>query len=62
MGTEQKVAVITGASQGIGAGLVKAFRDRNYRVVANSRSSSHRAILTSWPFPATSPIRWSRGG
>jgi len=38
MGTEQKVAVITGASQGIGAGLVKAFRGRNYRVVANSRS------------------------
>ena len=38
MGTEQKVAIITGASQGIGAGLVKAFRDRNYRVVANSRS------------------------
>lgn len=38
MGTEQKVAIITGASQGIGAGLVRAFRDRNYRVVANSRS------------------------
>jgi NAD(P)-dependent dehydrogenase (short-subunit alcohol dehydrogenase family) len=38
MGIEQKVAVITGASQGIGAGLVKSFRDRNYRVVANSRS------------------------
>jgi NAD(P)-dependent dehydrogenase (short-subunit alcohol dehydrogenase family) len=38
MGTEQKVAVITGASQGIGASLVKAFRDRSYRVVANSRS------------------------
>jgi NAD(P)-dependent dehydrogenase (short-subunit alcohol dehydrogenase family) len=38
MGKEQKVAVITGASQGIGAGLVKAFRDRDYRVVANSRS------------------------
>jgi NAD(P)-dependent dehydrogenase (short-subunit alcohol dehydrogenase family) len=38
MGTEQKVAIVTGASQGIGAGLVKAFRDRNYRVVANSRS------------------------
>ena len=38
MGQEQKVAVITGASQGIGAGLVKAFRDRDYRVVANSRS------------------------
>jgi NAD(P)-dependent dehydrogenase (short-subunit alcohol dehydrogenase family) len=38
MGIEQKVAVITGASQGIGAALVKAYRDRNYRVVATSRS------------------------
>src|SRR5258707_192730 len=28
----------TGASQGIGAELVKGYRDRNYRVVANSRS------------------------
>ena len=38
MSTERKVAVITGASQGIGAGLVRAFRERGYRVVANSRS------------------------
>mgnify|MGYP000751146289 CR=1 FL=1 len=38
MGAEQKVAIITGASQGIGEGLVKAYRDRNYRVIANSRS------------------------
>ncbi|MEX0270171.1 SDR family NAD(P)-dependent oxidoreductase [Leptolyngbyaceae cyanobacterium UHCC 1019] len=38
MNTEQKVAVITGASQGIGAALVKAYRDRNYRVIAISRS------------------------
>ncbi|MDM0087115.1 MULTISPECIES: SDR family oxidoreductase [unclassified Variovorax] len=38
MGIEQKVAIITGASQGIGAALVKAYRDRNYRVVATSRS------------------------
>ena len=38
MATEQKVAVITGASQGIGAALVKAYRDRNYRVVATARS------------------------
>ena len=37
MGAEQKVAVITGASQGIGEALVKAYRDRNYRIVANSR-------------------------
>jgi NAD(P)-dependent dehydrogenase (short-subunit alcohol dehydrogenase family) len=38
MGTERKVAVITGASQGIGAALVKAYRDRDYRVVATARS------------------------
>ncbi|HTD55738.1 MAG TPA: hypothetical protein VK670_10170 [Silvibacterium sp.] len=31
MGSEQKVAVITGASGGIGAALVTAYRDRNYR-------------------------------
>lgn len=37
MSSEQKVVIITGASQGIGAGLVRAYRDRNYRVVANSR-------------------------
>lgn len=49
MGTEQKVAIITGASQGIGAALVKAYRDRNYLIVATSRSiepSNDDAILT----------------
>ena len=38
MNSSRKVVAITGASQGIGAGLVKAFRDRDYRVIANSRS------------------------
>src|SRR4051794_2850428 len=38
MSTGRKVVVITGASQGIGAGLVRGFLDRGYRVVANSRS------------------------
>src|SRR5690348_11362993 len=33
-----KVAVITGASQGIGAGLVTAYRKLGYAVVANSRT------------------------
>jgi NAD(P)-dependent dehydrogenase (short-subunit alcohol dehydrogenase family) len=35
-----KTAIITGASQGIGAGLVKAFVQRGYNVVANSRNIS----------------------
>lgn len=34
----KKVAVITGASQGIGAGLVGAYRELGYAVVANSRT------------------------
>jgi NAD(P)-dependent dehydrogenase (short-subunit alcohol dehydrogenase family) len=33
-----KVAVITGASRGIGAALVGAYRERGYSVVANARS------------------------
>lgn len=33
----QKVAVVTGASQGIGAGLVTAYRKLGYGVVATSR-------------------------
>jgi NAD(P)-dependent dehydrogenase (short-subunit alcohol dehydrogenase family) len=40
MGIEQKVAVITGASRGIGAALVRAYQDRNYRIVATARSIS----------------------
>jgi NAD(P)-dependent dehydrogenase (short-subunit alcohol dehydrogenase family) len=38
MATDRKVAVVTGASQGIGAALVRAYRDRNYQVVAVARS------------------------
>jgi NAD(P)-dependent dehydrogenase (short-subunit alcohol dehydrogenase family) len=38
MDASQKVAIITGASRGIGAALVEAYRGRNYRVVANVRS------------------------
>jgi NAD(P)-dependent dehydrogenase (short-subunit alcohol dehydrogenase family) len=38
MSTSQKVAVVTGASQGIGAAVVQAFRKLDYRVVATSRS------------------------
>ena len=34
----QKVAIITGASQGFGAALVDAYRGLDYAVVANSRS------------------------
>jgi NAD(P)-dependent dehydrogenase (short-subunit alcohol dehydrogenase family) len=33
-----KTAIVTGGSQGVGAGLVKAFLDRGYNVVANSRN------------------------
>src|SRR5262249_53403160 len=33
----RKTAIVTGASQGIGAGLVEAFLKRGYNIVANSR-------------------------
>ena len=42
----QKVAVITGASQGIGAALVAAYHDLGYAVVANSRSIADQSTET----------------
>jgi NAD(P)-dependent dehydrogenase (short-subunit alcohol dehydrogenase family) len=38
MSAQQKVVIVTGASQGIGAELIKTFHDHHYRVIANSRS------------------------
>jgi NAD(P)-dependent dehydrogenase (short-subunit alcohol dehydrogenase family) len=47
--TGQRVAVVTGASQGIGAGLVAGYRDQGWAVVANSLKispSDDPAVLT----------------
>ena len=38
MKSTQKVAIVTGASQGIGAEIVKAYRKLGYRVLASSRT------------------------
>jgi len=38
MTSKQKTIIVTGASQGIGAGVVQSFLDRGYNVVANSRT------------------------
>jgi NAD(P)-dependent dehydrogenase (short-subunit alcohol dehydrogenase family) len=40
MSSKQKTVIVTGASQGIGAGVVQSFLDRGYNVVANSRNIS----------------------
>ena len=48
MSSEPMVAIITGASQGIGAGAVQAYRQLGYAVVANSRhitASSDPGVL-----------------
>ena len=37
MNSPPKTAIVTGASQGIGAGIVKGFVERGFNVVANSR-------------------------
>ena len=37
MSDSPKTAIVTGASQGIGAGIVKGFVERGFNVVANSR-------------------------
>jgi NAD(P)-dependent dehydrogenase (short-subunit alcohol dehydrogenase family) len=48
MSNTKKTAIVTGASQGIGAALVEAFLKRGYNVVANSRH-----ISRTNPFPAS---------
>jgi NAD(P)-dependent dehydrogenase (short-subunit alcohol dehydrogenase family) len=40
MSAAQKTIIVTGASQGIGAGIVKAIVERGFNVVANSRRMS----------------------
>jgi NAD(P)-dependent dehydrogenase (short-subunit alcohol dehydrogenase family) len=51
MTESQKTAVVTGASQGIGAGLVSRFLQLGYCVVANSRN-----ITRGNPFPASAKL------
>jgi NAD(P)-dependent dehydrogenase (short-subunit alcohol dehydrogenase family) len=51
MADPKKVAIVTGASQGIGAGLVEAFLKRGYNVVANSRN-----IEKANPFPKSANL------
>ncbi|MDD1137068.1 SDR family oxidoreductase [Pseudomonas sp. TNT2022 ID233] len=49
MSNSKKTVVITGASQGLGEGMVKAFRELGYNIVATSRSikpSNDPQILT----------------
>ena len=45
--SEKKTAIITGASGGIGSGLVKAFLDDGYDVVATSLNATKQ--LTASP-------------
>ncbi len=47
MATEAKTIVVTGASQGIGAGIARAFLERRYRVVANSRDGAKSDAFSS---------------
>jgi len=43
--TSKGTIIVTGASQGIGAGVVQEFLDRGYNVVANSRNITSSGTL-----------------
>src|SRR4029078_4400031 len=45
MGTQRKTVIVTGASQGIGAGVANLFLERGYNVVANSRRITQKNAL-----------------
>ena len=45
--TQKKTAIVTGASQGIGAAVVRAFLEQGYNVVGTSRNATKSAELTA---------------
>jgi NAD(P)-dependent dehydrogenase (short-subunit alcohol dehydrogenase family) len=47
MSNPRKTAIVTGASQGIGAGIVNAFVERGFNVVANSRKVTQSTEVTA---------------
>lgn len=47
MTNKQKTVIVTGASQGIGAGVVQAFLARGYNVVGTSRSATKSKELSA---------------
>jgi NAD(P)-dependent dehydrogenase (short-subunit alcohol dehydrogenase family) len=47
MAGQRKTVIVTGASQGIGAGAVRTFIERGYNVVANSRAISRSGTYES---------------
>src|SRR5262245_50086451 len=49
MSGTSKTVIVTGGSQGIGSGIVRAFLDRDYKVVASSRTVTKSKHLPSSP-------------
>jgi NAD(P)-dependent dehydrogenase (short-subunit alcohol dehydrogenase family) len=47
MNGARKTVIVTGASQGIGAAIVKAFLERDYNVVASSRTMTQSKEITA---------------
>jgi NAD(P)-dependent dehydrogenase (short-subunit alcohol dehydrogenase family) len=47
MNGQRKTAIVTGASQGIGAGIVKAFAERGFNVVASARKMTQSTDVTA---------------
>jgi NAD(P)-dependent dehydrogenase (short-subunit alcohol dehydrogenase family) len=47
MSQTQKTVIVTGGSRGIGAGVVNAFLERGYNVVANSRNITRSGVFSA---------------
>jgi NAD(P)-dependent dehydrogenase (short-subunit alcohol dehydrogenase family) len=47
MASQRRTAIVTGASQGIGAGIVNAFVERGFNVVASSRRVTQSTEVTA---------------
>jgi NAD(P)-dependent dehydrogenase (short-subunit alcohol dehydrogenase family) len=47
MSGQRKTAIVTGASQGIGAGVANAFAERGFNVVASARNTTQSSEVTA---------------
>jgi NAD(P)-dependent dehydrogenase (short-subunit alcohol dehydrogenase family) len=62
MSSQLKTAILTGASQGIGAGIVKAFVERGFNVVASSLKLTQSTEVAASDRVATAVPMITKGG
>jgi NAD(P)-dependent dehydrogenase (short-subunit alcohol dehydrogenase family) len=62
MSNQPRTAIVTGASQGIGAGIVKAFVERGFNAVGNSLKVTESTEVAASARVAAAALMITNGG